>query len=64
MAAEDKREPASVPVTVWGVPEGLDQLKRYRDLGIARVVVSLPSAQANEVLPILDRWAEVMERVG
>jgi hypothetical protein len=64
MSAEAGREPASVPVTVWGVLEDLDRLKHHRDLGIARVVVSLASAQANEVLPILDRWAEVMERVG
>jgi len=58
MAAEAGRDPASVPVTIFGAPEDLDRLQRYRDLGIARVVVSLPSAQADEILPILDRWAE------
>jgi len=64
MAAEAGRELDSVPVTVWGVAEDLDLLKRHRDLGIARVVVSLPSAPAGEVLPILDRWAELIERLG
>jgi probable F420-dependent oxidoreductase len=63
MAAEAGRDPGSVPVTVWGVGEDLDRLKRHRDLRIARVVVSLPSAPAGEVLPILDRWAELTERV-
>ena len=40
-----------------GVPEDRDRLRRHRDLGIARVVVSLNSAPANEILPVLDRWA-------
>jgi hypothetical protein len=57
-------EAGSVPVTVWGVAEDLDLLQRHRNLGIARVVVSLPSARASEVLPILDRLAELIERVS
>jgi hypothetical protein len=40
-----------------GVQEDPDRLRRHRDLGIARVVVSLNSAPANEILPVLDRWA-------
>jgi alkanesulfonate monooxygenase SsuD/methylene tetrahydromethanopterin reductase-like flavin-dependent oxidoreductase (luciferase family) len=60
MAADAGRDPASVPVTIFGAPEDLDRLQRYRDLGIARVVVSLPSAQVDEILPILDRWAELI----
>jgi probable F420-dependent oxidoreductase len=60
MAADVGRDPASVPVTIFGVSDDLEQLRRYRDLGIARVVVSLPSAQADEVLPMLDRWAELI----
>jgi probable F420-dependent oxidoreductase len=64
MAAEAGREPESVPVTVWGAAHDLDLLKRHRDLGIARVVVSVPSAPAGELLAILDRWAELRERVS
>jgi probable F420-dependent oxidoreductase len=60
MAAEVGRDPVSVPVTIFGVSDDLDQLRRYRDLGIARVVVSLPSAQVDEILPMLDRWAELI----
>jgi probable F420-dependent oxidoreductase len=63
MAAEAGRDLAAVPVTVWGVPEDPDRLRRCRDLGVARVVVSLPSAPADEVVPLLDRWAELMQRV-
>jgi alkanesulfonate monooxygenase SsuD/methylene tetrahydromethanopterin reductase-like flavin-dependent oxidoreductase (luciferase family) len=57
MATEAGRDPGVVPVTVWGVPEDPDRLRRHRDIGIARVVVSLDSAPADEILPALDRWA-------
>src|SRR5271154_676567 len=59
MAAEANRDPAAVPITIFGTPEEPDRLKRYHDLGIARTVVSLPSAKADEILPMLDRWAEM-----
>jgi probable F420-dependent oxidoreductase len=64
MAAAAGRSLAEVPVTVFGVAEDRDLLARYRDRGIARVVVSLPAATAEEVLPILDRWAELIRRIG
>jgi probable F420-dependent oxidoreductase len=63
MAAEAGRDPASVPVTIFGAVESLDRLLRYRDLGVARAVVSLPSAQTDEILPILDRWAELIHHI-
>ena len=63
MAAEAGRDPATVPVTVWGVPEDQDRLRRHRDAGIARVVVSLNSAPANEILRGLDRWAELIRQL-
>ena len=63
MAAEAGHGPGSVPVTLFGTSEDLDRLRRYRDLGIARVVVSLPSSHTGEIIPVLDRWAALMERV-
>jgi probable F420-dependent oxidoreductase len=60
LAAEMGRDPAAVPITVWGVPEDLDRLKRYRDQGVARGVVQLAPQPANKTLPILDRWAELI----
>src|SRR5438034_3172650 len=57
MAAEAGRDLASVPVTVWGIPEDPDQLRRYRDQGVARGVVQLAAANADTIMPILDRWA-------
>ncbi|MFZ3237651.1 MAG: LLM class F420-dependent oxidoreductase [Stellaceae bacterium] len=64
MAAEAGRSPKAVPITVFGVPEDLDRLRLYHDRGIARAVVSLPSARADEILPTLDRWAELICRLG
>jgi hypothetical protein len=61
MAAEAGRDPGSVPVTVWGLSEDVGRLERCRELGVARVVVSLPSAGSNEILPILDRWAALIQ---
>jgi len=57
MTAEAGRAPASVPVTVFGVAEDADLMKRYRDAGVARLVFNLPAAKTDEVLPVLDRCA-------
>jgi hypothetical protein len=64
MAAEAGRDAGSIPVTIWGAPDNLDRVKRYRDQGIARVVVSLPSAPSAEILPTLDRWAEIIGKTA
>ena len=62
MAAAAGRDPADLPVTVWGVAEDAARLAHYREIGITRVVVSLPSSGAADVLPALDRWARLIER--
>jgi probable F420-dependent oxidoreductase len=62
MAGDAGRDPETVPVTVFGADEDADRLDRWRDRGVARVVVSLPSAGRDEILPVLDRWAELIRR--
>jgi alkanesulfonate monooxygenase SsuD/methylene tetrahydromethanopterin reductase-like flavin-dependent oxidoreductase (luciferase family) len=64
MAAEAGRDPAGVPVSIFGAPEDPDRLRRYRDAGVARAIVALPSAKADEILPVLDRWAELIRRTA
>jgi len=64
MARDAGRDPGAIPVTLFGVPRDLDLLRRYRDMGVARVVVSLDSAGAEAVLPKLDRWAEAIRQLG
>jgi len=60
MAAEAGRGPDDLPVTIWGPGEDTDQLRRFRDMGVARVVVSLESEKADTILPELDRWAKLI----
>jgi hypothetical protein len=64
LARDAGRDPASLPVTLFRVGEDLDRLRQYRDLGIDRVVISLPAAKRDAVLPILDRWAPLMRAVA
>jgi hypothetical protein len=52
-----------LPVTLGGAPEDPDRLKHYRDIGIARMNVRLLSAKADEILPVLDRWAKLIRQV-
>jgi hypothetical protein len=49
---------------LFGGVEDLDLLKRYRDMGVARVVTTLPPEPADKTLPVLDRWAELIRRVN
>jgi len=64
MAADAGRDPKTIPVTIFGAPENLDRLKRYQDQGIARAVVTLPSAPGAEILPVLDRWAGLIRQTA
>ena len=64
MATEAGRNPATIPVTVFGPPENQATLAAWRDAGIARVVIPLPAALAGTVLPILDRWAALARALG
>jgi len=61
MAAAANRD---VPVTIWGAKEDEDMLKRDRDAGVERVIVSLESEKSDTVLPELDRWAKLAEKVA
>ena len=57
---ENGRDASACPVSIFGSTEDADLLKRYRDLGIVRVAISLPAAKEDVVLPILDRWAKLI----
>jgi probable F420-dependent oxidoreductase len=64
MAQEAGRDPASVPVSLFGAPADADALKRHRDYGVARVVTTLPSEPADKVLPVIDELATLMHQVN
>src|ERR1700761_5106925 len=59
MLKQAGRDPATFPISLFGSTEDPDLLKRYRDLGVVRVVISLPAAKEDVVLPILDKWAKL-----
>jgi probable F420-dependent oxidoreductase len=63
MAEEAGRDPQSLSVTVGGAPEDLDVLQGYRDLGVARVNFPVPPAKREEILPVLDRLADLKQRL-
>jgi hypothetical protein len=60
MAVAAGRDPSSIPVTVFGVAEETDAIRRYRDAGVARALFNLPAAKRDEVLPLLDRCAALI----
>ena len=58
------RDPDAFEITLFGVPPDGELLTRARDAGVARCVLGLPSAKADEVLPVLDRHAALMRQVA
>jgi probable F420-dependent oxidoreductase len=64
MAAEAGRDPAALKIAIGGQGPDTDLIKRYRDLDVDRVSVSLASETAETILPILDRWAGIIRNVN
>ncbi len=58
-AIEAGRDPADIPVTIFRAPDDLTQLRFCQEIGIDRVVFSLPAAKADTIMPIIDRWTQV-----
>src|ERR1700751_5606635 len=63
MAEEAGRDPKSLPGTLGGAPADADRLKRYRDLGAVRAVVTLEAGKTEEVMPVLDNWAALIRQL-
>jgi len=64
MAAEAGRDPASLTISIGGQAPDIDLIKRYQDLDVERVSVSLLSEKEDTILPILDQWVAVMRAVN
>jgi probable F420-dependent oxidoreductase len=64
MVREAGRDPASIELTAWGAPEDADAIKRFRDLGISRVVTTFRPESADKVMPAMDRWAKLLRAVN
>ncbi|MBP8925765.1 MAG: LLM class F420-dependent oxidoreductase [Pseudomonadales bacterium] len=61
---DNGRDPASVPITLQAMKTpDLDTLKRYRDMGIARVTVGVAVDmwdKPEQVMPMIDRFAKLI----
>ena len=64
MLAEAGRSLADVPITMFGVAPDADLVKRYRDMGVSRVVGGCPPESADKTLPLLDKWVGIMRQVN
>src|SRR5438132_915816 len=64
LASEKGRDPRSISVSVYGAPMDAAGLARFRDLGVARAIFALPSAEADALLPLLDRAAGLARQLA
>ena len=55
------RNADALQLGIFGCPGKVDTIERYRDAGSSRVVLGLPPAPADKVLPVLDSYASVIE---
>ena len=54
----EKEAGRSIPVTAFGVEHEPDAWAAYADAGVERIIISMESEPAEQVLPQLDKWAE------
>ena len=64
MAKAAGRDPAELPITIFRVPEDLTQLRFCEEIGIDRIVFTLPAEKSDKIMPILDRWSAIKARTG
>ncbi|MEE3205220.1 MAG: LLM class F420-dependent oxidoreductase, partial [Actinomycetota bacterium] len=54
------RDPTTLEISIYYAPPDPAVLANLAEHGIERVAFAVPSALRDEVLPVLDRYAEVM----
>ena len=64
MAAEAGRDPAGLAISIGGQAPDIDLIRRYQDLDVERVSVSLLSEKDDTILPVLDQWVAVIRAVN
>jgi probable F420-dependent oxidoreductase len=64
MAEEAGRNPASIEITLFGLAGDVDKLKRFKDMGVSRVVAMLPPESPDAARKAIDQWTEVKHRVN
>ena len=64
MAKEAGRDPATLPITIFRVPDKIDGLRFCQEIGVDRVTFTLPAEKQDKLMPIIDRWAELKHQLG
>jgi probable F420-dependent oxidoreductase len=64
MCDEEGRDPDSLEVSLFGLGPDEGAVKNAQEIGAARVVFGLPSADRDTVLPLLDRYTEVIKNTS
>ncbi len=59
-AARAGRDMTTISVSVFGAPGEAATLDRYRQAGITRAIIRLPSEPRDKVLPLLDQHAKLL----
>ena len=61
-AVEDAgRDPASIELGVFGAPNDPAVIDAYREAGVSRCLLGVPSAPADAVLPVLDGYVPLLD---
>lgn len=58
---EAGRDPSALQIVPFGSIPDPGKLEHFRSIGVTECVFRLPSASADVVLPVLDRWASTIE---
>ena len=56
----EKAAERKVPISAFGVEHDPKSWSAYENVGIDRIILSVPSEPADTILPILDRWAATL----
>ena len=57
---EAGRDPATLRISVFGSQPDIGRIEHYGELGVERVTLWLPPAGRDTVLPILDKYGELL----
>jgi hypothetical protein len=58
------RKLSDIEISFFWAPTNVDQLKRYRDIGVHRAILACPADSRDATLALLDSHAELMAAVG
>ena len=58
------RDPRSIPISIFWAKAEEAELRRYESMGVERAILGVPAAPPDEVLPILDQYAELARKLA